>query len=242
MISKMNIYSIISAGLLFLSYSIFFFVADDNILILAGEDGIFETAGAIFFLISAILFLVIFFKNRNNDGQFILKNIFYLLLGCAFLLAFLEEISWGQRIFNLTTPEFLQEINAQEEINIHNIDIFHSSTEDGTRKTGLALWLNLDRLFSLFWFIYCCLLPLLYKFHYQTKKTLDRIYLPIVPIFMGLFFILNYLLSKMIEFQVNTLLHDSIVEIKESNIAFLFFVVSIWFYKRSKNNMHTNVI
>jgi len=33
-----------------------------------------------------------------------------------------EEISWGQRIFDITTPDGLREINLQGETNIHNIE------------------------------------------------------------------------------------------------------------------------
>ena len=32
-----------------------------------------------------------------------------------------EEISWGQRIFDITPPEILEEINVQNEINLHNM-------------------------------------------------------------------------------------------------------------------------
>ena len=38
-----------------------------------------------------------------------------------------EEISWGQRIFNIETPGFLAEANAQKETNLHNLVIGETS-------------------------------------------------------------------------------------------------------------------
>jgi hypothetical protein len=213
---------------LLFSFSIFFFVADDKIISLGKEDGFFETAGAIFFLLSAILFFLLSLKSKS---PYIYRKVFFILLGCAFLFAFLEEISWGQRIFNLTTPQSLQEINMQKEINLHNLEIFHRGSKDGKEKSFWYLMLNMDRLFSIFWFSYCCLLPLLYKFNYKTKITLQRIDFPIVPIFIGVSFFINYLFSKIIMFYINPILFDSAVEIKESNIAFLFLIVSILFVR-----------
>jgi hypothetical protein len=35
-----------------------------------------------------------------------------------------EEIIWGQRIFVIQTPDALAAINARQETNIHNVDLF----------------------------------------------------------------------------------------------------------------------
>ncbi len=45
----------------------------------------------------------------------------YVLGALAFLFAAGEEISWGQRLFGWTTPDFLMGLNKQGETNIHNI-------------------------------------------------------------------------------------------------------------------------
>ena len=226
-------YVIAMAGWLFVSYSVFFFIHDDQkIIFLTKEDGVFETAGAVFFLLSAIIFFTIFLKNRKNSQRSVFKNIFFLLLACVFLFAFLEEISWGQRIFNLSTPQFLQKINKQGEINIHNIWIFDGHAKDGTKKTGLALMLSMERLFSIFLITYCFLLPVLYNLYGRAKRVLDRIDFPIVPMVIGTVFLLNYLLAKIIIFQIDSrLLHRSVTEIKECNVAVLLFIISIWFIR-----------
>lgn len=52
--------------------------------------------------------------------------ILFLLtaLGSFFVLG--EEISWGQRIFNIETPEALEEINTQGELTLHNLVYFQN--------------------------------------------------------------------------------------------------------------------
>jgi hypothetical protein len=43
-------------------------------------------------------------------------------LGLVLLVAAGEEISWGQRIFELDTPAVLVDGNRQDELNLHNVD------------------------------------------------------------------------------------------------------------------------
>jgi hypothetical protein len=45
----------------------------------------------------------------------------YGLLAFAALAAIGEELSWGQRLFNVTTPETLATANRQQELNVHNL-------------------------------------------------------------------------------------------------------------------------
>lgn len=217
-------YILIILSWFFLSFTIYLYADINQKRLLGSEDGAFETAGAIFFLLSSIIFFITFIKNK--------KNIFFILLSVLFLVAFLEEISWGQRIFNVTTPEYIKEINMQGEMNIHNLPIFHGSTKDGTEKSGLQNFITIERLFNIFWFICCFVIPLLYKINNQIKKQLDRVDFPIVPISLGVFFMLNYLITKTIYLSVDNAVRLN--EIKECNYAFLFFVVSICFFMNYK--------
>lgn len=51
-----------------------------------------------------------------------LLNGFILLIFAALLMfVSLEEISWGQRLFLISTPEWFQQHNVQGEINVHNL-------------------------------------------------------------------------------------------------------------------------
>ena len=58
----------------------------------------------------------------------------YGLLAVAALGAIGEELSWGQRIFHLTTPEPVAAANSQRELNLHNL----ASVESTTRLVLLA--------------------------------------------------------------------------------------------------------
>ena len=44
------------------------------------------------------------------------------MLSIVFFLIAGEEISWGQRIFDLATPDYLSSVNEQDELNFHNIN------------------------------------------------------------------------------------------------------------------------
>ena len=51
---------------------------------------------------------------------------------CWALIAFFcagEEISWGQRIFGLATPEIIAEDSTQDEINIHNLAFIEENSD-----------------------------------------------------------------------------------------------------------------
>jgi len=54
-----------------------------------------------------------------------------------------EEISWGQQLFGWQSPEIMQEINDQQETNIHNI----SSWFDQKPRLLLELWIIIGGIF-----------------------------------------------------------------------------------------------
>jgi len=239
------IYIVVTACWLVFSYSVIFVVKDiDKIRSLTWERGFYETAGALFFLFAAILFFVAFLKAKKVTNLFIIKtnkNIFFLLLSVLFLFAFFEEISWGQKYFHFKTPDAVKEKNLQEEFNLHNLEIFSGRTLDGKTKYGLGKMLTVERLSSLFWFTFCIMLPLLYRYSRPIKKLLDRINIPIVPLFIGPFLLINYFFQKIMiqKYYMNPLkqhLLSPIIEIKETNIAFLFFVISVWFIFNLEND------
>ena len=56
-----------------------------------------------------------------------LHSILYAVLASGLLLVSGEEISWGQRIFNMATPAFFEQHNWQHEISLHNLDVIQLS-------------------------------------------------------------------------------------------------------------------
>lgn len=81
------------------------------------EDGLFENISAILHFGSSFLFLLLIISKRKKNPPILISFIFFAL----FFFLGMEEISWGQRILNIKTPELVKEINTRNEINIHNI-------------------------------------------------------------------------------------------------------------------------
>jgi hypothetical protein len=199
-----------------LSWITFFFLSDEALINITLEDHFFEWTGALFLLASSILFCIAFIKSTDGNDVFLFKtnkNYFFLVLTLLFFFGFGEEISWGQRIFNLRTPELLMRINDQQEITIHNLKYFR----------GI---LNFNHLFTYFWGTYCVIAPLLYKKSPVVTKFIDRINLPMVPIWLGMFFLFSYAISIAYKFAFPNLLHP-ISEVKETSLCSLFFIFSI---------------
>ncbi len=48
-------------------------------------------------------------------------HIFFILFGAFCMWAFLEEISFGQRLFEIEPPQFFVDHSSQPEINVHNL-------------------------------------------------------------------------------------------------------------------------
>lgn len=82
----------------------------------AAEDGLVEYLTAVFLLVSA--FVLWGHTRRAALWRPALLLGFY---GLLFFFAAGEEISWGQRIFDLQPNEFFMENNKQAEITLHNL-------------------------------------------------------------------------------------------------------------------------
>lgn len=85
------------------------------------EDAFFETLQFLFYFTSSIVLAFQVVRLRNFP-----KFMRFLLLLGALTLFFVagEEISWGQRIFDIQNPEYFTERNIQKELSIHNLDSF----------------------------------------------------------------------------------------------------------------------
>jgi hypothetical protein len=86
------------------------------------EDSIIEWLTFIFYFVAFIVacsISVTFY--RSNSGLFCFM---YVFLAAGLFFISMEEISWGQRIFNVSTPELFLDYNYQKEMNIHNFTWF----------------------------------------------------------------------------------------------------------------------
>lgn len=125
---------------------------------LCHEDGPVEWYQALFVAAASVLFV-------QGAMQRKLKNVWYWGYALMFFLNAGEEVSWGQRIFGITTPAKLKSVNVQQELNFHNIHGIH----EHVRLVGLAVL-----------FTFAVVIPLTQRY----LPSLDALYLKLaMPVF-----------------------------------------------------------
>ncbi len=108
-------------GYLFICLNMLFFgwlnSADRHVfVILTREDHWVENLTAAWFFLASLLF----FTTAGTERD-VFRRTVYILGGIVLLFVAGEEISWGQRMVGFSTPNFLTDLNAQKEFNLHNI-------------------------------------------------------------------------------------------------------------------------
>lgn len=85
---------------------------------LVREDGVVEYATFLSYFASFIFALAIAFRFCKKKHT--LYSLFYFVFCAGAFYIAMEEISWGQRFFNVKTPEVFNIYNYQKEMNTHN--------------------------------------------------------------------------------------------------------------------------
>ena len=137
------------------------------------EDMFGEWLQFYFFSIAMVLSLWLSFSQKRF-------RLFFGVLALACFYVAMEEISWGQRIFNISTPQFFRAHNIQNETNIHNI--FVGPIETLTKQLmeyGLAIGLTL----------YSLAYPLALKYRWQLATWMEKKGLPAPPLYLSPFFV-----------------------------------------------------
>jgi len=83
------------------------------------EDGAFEYLTVAILVVGSVCMFASAPRIGDRHGKW--PRMVLLGFGVLLFLAAMEEISWGQRILGIETPEPLKAVNAQEEINVHNL-------------------------------------------------------------------------------------------------------------------------
>lgn len=208
------------------SYSSYFLFSPEKIIHLADENSFFELGTAFCFFLSTGLLLYLFIKKRN---------LFSLLLGILLFIGAGEELSWGQHIFKFKTPESIKANNVQGEFNIHNIEIFNTDNFNSCRKKGVQRLLEINFLFRLFCITYGIILPIAFVTFSPVKKITEQFNLPIPPLLIGIFFLLNWLAYKSILLLAakNQPLayYETSTEIFEFIASFVWMLISFYYLK-----------
>ena len=131
------------------------------------EDGFIEWLTVVALIATMIVcFRRAWLLRHQANKLFLGMTLFF---GLAFLFGAGEEISWGQRIFNIESPEFFKDYNAQGETNLHNTIIKDTKINKLVFGKGLGILL----LFYLTVFI-----PL-YRYRPKIKELVDKFAIPI---------------------------------------------------------------
>lgn len=134
------------------------------------EDGFVEWATAIFLLCAMIVNVHRLITLRKVRARLFLTVTAFLAFVCFFGAG--EEISWGQRIFDIPTPEFFQTHNQQGETGLHNLAFEVGGRQLSVNKlifgTGVALGL----------LIYLFVMTPLYRRQASVAYWLDRLAVP----------------------------------------------------------------
>ena len=142
------------------------------------EDKLIEWLTFACLVITGLLSFVMAYRAYKAGRKYIW---FYLVFGIACIVLGFEEISWGQRVFQIESSEFFLENSDQQEINVHNVI---NEWFDVRTKHVAAFVL----------FIYGVVLPLL-ALNPKINTFFQKIYLIVPPLFLILGFSLGAFLT-----------------------------------------------
>ena len=174
--------------------------------VFSAEDGFIEWSTAIFLFLSSILLFFRFFKLFSTKPLFWKFGTIFLAI--LFLFAAGEEISWGQRLFEIQSNNFFIENNLQSETNLHNLKI-------GDYNINKIIF---GKLIVIILILYLIFLPILHAKNSKIKFLLDRFAIPIVKWHHTIAFIISTLVILIIT-------ADRKWEVYEFCFAFIFFLI-----------------
>lgn len=181
------------------------------------EDAILENISVGFYLVALGMTLALIARAKGRT----LLRVHLGVLALLFLFVAGEEISWGQRIFGIETPEAIGALNVQNEMNFHNM-----------WSTSVAQYAGLLVCAALL-----CFLPLLHRFHARSRRLLDAISFPVAPARIAMLWALGFGVFLLIGMHLGTTgvgpfskwgrEPDTDDEFFEFYLSFLFFMTTV---------------
>jgi hypothetical protein len=150
------------------------------------EDGFTEWMTVLALLVGMVVcFRRVWMLRGQRPFSFLLMTT---LLGLFFMFGAGEEISWGQRLFDMESSEFFQEHNAQGEMNLHNLVVGDTKINKLIFGKGLAIML----------FLYLAVLIPLYRRKPAVQRFMDRLAIPIATNYQIVAYILVLLVVQVL--------------------------------------------
>ena len=143
------------------------------------EDGLAEWLTFFELLGMSIYSFVVSSRFYQNSETRAAHNV-WLFMGALFLFGAMEEISWGQRILGIQSPEWFLRHNAQHETNIHNLVLGGVKLN----KVIFGKWLAICVVIYLFF------VPLFYRLNAGIKRFIDRWGIPVAQNYQILLFVI----------------------------------------------------
>jgi hypothetical protein len=131
------------------------------------EDGVIEWLTVVALFVAGLVMLRR--SLRLTDRSWFPFRL--VCIGAALVMFFGagEEISWGQRLFDLETPELLKEHNRQSEMNLHNLEFGDFSVNKVIFSKLLAVCIV----------SYVLIMPFLYRRKAGLAALIDRLAIPV---------------------------------------------------------------
>lgn len=192
----------------------------------AVEDGFVENWTLVPLLFATIYALYqVGFHGRHKTWHF---SAFMLLVALFSFFVAGEEISWGQRVFDVQSPAFFKQHNAQAETNLHNMVL-------GDKKINKIIFSQLLTVGVAF---YLLLLPVLYDKNEGVRSFVDRVGLPIAQLYQIVACLLLFGSILFIPSGKNA-------EILEAGITTLFLLIflfpkNVWVFEKEQHRIEAN--
>jgi len=130
-------------------------------------------------------FIIAFFFSIRNSMSSHRYRPFFIFLSIATFYVVMEEISWGQRMLNYSSPDFFRQHNLQNEANLHNFIV-------GPYDTILRSIIEYSLALCLF--IYGLVYPLLIIKQSRLAIFTHR-WIPAPPLYLWPFFVMAAVLE-----------------------------------------------
>lgn len=165
-------------------FYIWHLVAPQSLAYHCREDRIVEYSTAVFFLLASFAMIAFVVRQKKMRATAI-QMTFPICWALLFFIFAGEEISWGQRLIGLETPEALASVNKQNELNIHNIEWVDEFLG------GKYRWMSVLVLTT------GVLMPIATTLG-RVRRLCDRFALPVVQLHYAAFFLGGYMFCKIL--------------------------------------------
>ena len=189
------------------------------------EDHLLEWLTFVFLFLAGIFSLIIAIQVRTKHELYFL---FFLIFSiCCILFAF-EEISWGQRVFNIESPDFFRENSDQRDISFHNV---MQKWGKNLSLFGITFDIKTKHITGLTLFVYGAVLSIV-ALNRKIKNFFEKIQVVIPPPILSF----SFLIAALMMIDIPTGEEEEIGELFFS-ICFLLFMIMEYLKRKSTNMM-----